>query len=73
MAWVADTDNHRILNQECLILSQCRSLVTAVVMAVDSAEEEDSRERQMDGKVKLDMVTQEVRCRLFLVKLIKLR
>ena len=40
MAWVADTDNHRILNQECLILSQCRSLVTAVVMAVDSAEED---------------------------------
>ena len=47
--------------------------ITVVTIEVDSVEEEDSRERQMDGKVKLDTVTQEVRCHLFLVKLIKLR
>ena len=49
MAWVADTDNRNqclILSQECLILSQCHSLVMAVGMAVgmavDSAEEDQA-------------------------------
>ena len=47
--------------------------ITVLTIEVVLVREEDFRERQMDGKVKLDTVIQVVRCHLFLVKLIKLR